>query len=252
MGEGNRRLCVPQIIRREQYARPLTRLPARRTGGLSPRSSPPTVPVWCLPKNALRISISWPVSFACIARPRPPRFSSAVLQALLHSFSPSLLPACPRWNPKRTAKKEQWARGHSVCHAPQSPPKPSPAPRTLDYPNECHSDLGLHVCGRRPWLPRLGSCALLFPVTVRETEPLTQAGEHPGSPRPRSFRFLPRRRLQQNRAARGPKSGRENAFRVAQPACQLSLPNADPRNPNCNFSFPSRFPLGCSERARGR
>lgn len=137
-----------------------------------------------------------------------------------------------------------------MCHATQSPPKLSPAPGTLDYPNECHSDLGLHVCGRRPWLPRSGSCALLIPVTVREPETLTQAGEHPGSPGPRSFRFLLRRRLQQNRAARGPKSGRENAFRVAQSACQLSLPNADPRNPNCNFSFPSRFPLGCSERAR--
>lgn len=50
----------PQIIRREQSARPLTRLPARRTRGLSPRSWPPTVLVWCLPKDALRISIFWP------------------------------------------------------------------------------------------------------------------------------------------------------------------------------------------------
>lgn len=179
MGEGERRFCAPQIIRREQSARPLTRLPARRTRGLSPRSWPPTVLAWCLPKNAPRISISWRfLSLASLTLGylgSPPQSCR-----ILPFFFPSLLPACPRQNPKRTTKKEQWARGHPVCHAPQCPPKPSPAPGTLGYPYKCHSDLDLHVCGRCLWPPRLGSCALLSPPLSASPSPSPRLGSTPG------------------------------------------------------------------------
>lgn len=67
---------------------PLTRLPARRTGGLNPRSWPPTVLAWCLPKNALRISISWP--FLSLASLALGHLGSSA-QSCGRSFPPSLL-----------------------------------------------------------------------------------------------------------------------------------------------------------------
>lgn len=58
-GRERGRFCAPQI-RRKQPSRPLTRLPAQRTRGLSLRSRPLTALAWRLPKNALCISISRP------------------------------------------------------------------------------------------------------------------------------------------------------------------------------------------------
>ena len=56
--------------------------------------------------------------------------------------------------------------------------------------------------------------------------PPARLGNVPRSPRPRSFHFLSRSGLQQNRAARGPKSGKESAF----PCRAASSPSPPPQS----------------------
>lgn len=191
------------------------------------------------------------VSLACTARPGPPRFSSAVLQALLPPFPPSPLPACPRRNPKRTAKKEQWARGHSACHVPQSPPKPSPAPGTLDYPNECHSDLGTSVAGVPGCLPRVPvrSCPPSLFASLRPSPKLGSTQGHLGRAHFASSRGGDCSKTGQHEGqkveGRTPFVSRIQLANSPSPAPTLGIPTA-------TFSLPSWFPLGCGERSRGR
>lgn len=78
-GRERGRFCAPQI-RRKQPSRPLTRLPAQRTRVLSLRSQPTSDGAGVALAKKCPLHLNFPtVSFACIARPGPPRFSSAVL-----------------------------------------------------------------------------------------------------------------------------------------------------------------------------
>lgn len=247
------RFCAPQI-RRKQPARPLTRLPAQRTRGLSPRSRPLTVLVWRLPKNALCISISRPfLSLASLAQGH----LGSPVQSRRHSFPPSLgfsAPACPRRNPKRTAKKEQWAWGHPACHIPQSPPKPSPAPGTLDYPNECHSDLGTSV---GLWPASLAaSLGFLCAPVPRHCPRACPPDPGWGAPWVTSAALVSLPPVEE--IAAKPGSTRAKKWKGERLSCRASsLPTLPPqRRPSESqlqlFPFRLGFPLGCGERSRGR
>lgn len=191
------------------------------------------------------------VSLACTASPGPPRFSRAILQAPPPPFLPSLLPACPRRNPKGTAEKEQWAWGPPACQVPQSPPKPSPAPGTLDYPNECHSGLGTSVAGVPGCLSRVPvrSCSPSLSASLR---PSPRLGSTPG--------HLGRAHFASSRGGDCSKTGQHKGQKVEERTPLVSRiqlanspsPAPTPGIPTATFSLPSWFPLGCGEQSRGR
>lgn len=161
--------------------------------------------------------------------PGPPRLSGAAFQS---SFLPPPLPA---------AKKARGVRVHPPGRA-RSPLPAGPISRTLGYGNACHLDGGPRVRSPCPrlWVPLRGSCALPVALSpLGSLRPPPRLMNAPRSPRPRSCPFLPRSRLQQNRAARGPKSGKEGA----SPRRAAGSPTPPPQ-PRPSQSQLQLFPFG--------
>lgn len=250
--EGRREVLRPRI-RRKQPARPLTGQPEQRTREPSPRSRPLTVLV-CLPKNAPCISISPAVSLPRTTRPGPPRLPSAVLGALVPS-----LPSQRRTQNPPPRRRRGCGVGAPAPPVPLSPLPAEPSSQTLDHGNKCHLDgeprvrgppsLALGASLRFQCAPEPSSPVAVFgpvpPTQTREQSPVTSAAS---ISLPLAVRIAAK-----HRAARGPKSGKESAFRrrasqladSPSPAQPLSIPTA-------TFSLPSWFPLGRGERAPGR
>lgn len=202
-----------------------------------------------MPKNAPCISISPAGSLARSARQRPARLPSSALPAPV----PSRLPECSRPYAKPSAKKAQGELG--------APTRPCPAvPSTaqnLEYGYECHLDGGSHALGPRPrlWVPLGGSCALPHPLVIAfDAVPPHHLGSgalpgHLGrvnftSSRGRDCSKTPGSARAKKWEGARRSAGRSRLANSPSPAQTPSIPAA-------TFSLPSRFPLGCGERAPG-
>lgn len=182
-----------------------------------------------LPKNVPCISISPAVSVARTARPGHLGSQAQPFRAC------SFLPRSPPPRRRRGC-------GFTPPGRARSPFPAGPISRTLGYGNECHLDGGPRVRSPCPrlWVPLRDSCALAgAPLPLASLSPPPRLRNAPRSPRPRSCPFLPRSRLQQNRAARGPKSGKESAF----PRRAASSPTPPPQ-PRPSQSQLQLFPFG--------
>lgn len=246
-------------IRRKQPARPLTRQPAQRTRELSPRSRPLTVLAWRLPKYAPCISIS-------LGRFSRTQGSPGATSALQRSpFDPCFFlphPCLHKAECKTHLQEGAAGTGAPSVPCPAVPSQPRPAPQTLKIKEmsviqtkDCASAVPVPGSACFSGVPvRSGP-----PVAVREPAPPTQAwerppprlGSTPRSPPPRSSHFLPRSGLQQNRAARGPKSGKESAFPCRAASSPTLPPQPRPSQSQLQlFPFGLGFPRAAASRRR--
>lgn len=167
----------------------------------------------------------------------------AQAQPFLRSF-----PACPRPHAQPAAQKAQGARRH---------PRGVPRSPLLAEPRSGLSMTEMRVLlagGPRVRSPPPGSGCLCrasyaLPHALSLSAslcPPPRLRSAPRSPRPRSRPFLPRSGLQQNRAARGPKSGKESAFPHRAASWPTPPPPSRPSQSQLQlFPFVS-VPQGCA------
>uniref|UniRef100_M3Z7R9 Uncharacterized protein n=1 Tax=Mustela putorius furo TaxID=9669 RepID=M3Z7R9_MUSPF len=199
------------------------------------------------------------LNFPAVSLLHAPLATSAPQRSPLGADSvlPRSLPA-RGWTQSPPPRRRRGCRGTNPG-VPRSPLPAEPSSPTLGYGNECHLDGVPRVRGSRPRLreplcgfralpqPPPPSSSLCPPPRLGSTPPVTSAAS---ISLPLAVRIAAK-----HRAARGPKSGKESAFRCRAASSPTPPPQPRPSQSQLQlFPFRLGFPLAAASgrRAPGR